>query len=130
MQAPFEHSALQDMGLSSPKRRSDAHRAAWDKTDRLFRFPRREETMKDAMGTLPQSDDPARARWLEENDVHTEFLDAGIGCCWFAYQDDQEPVAGETEEEALARLAGEKGLELWHKPVTENRTSGHSDSQS
>jgi hypothetical protein len=50
-----------------------------------------------------------------ENDVRTEFVDAGIGCCWFAYQDDQEPVSGETEDAALARLAHEKGLELWHE---------------
>ena len=54
-----------------------------------------------------------RTRWLAENDVHTEFLDAGIGCCWFARQGEQEPVAGETESEAIERLARANGLQLW-----------------
>jgi hypothetical protein len=53
---------------------------------------------------------PVRARWLEEHDIHTRFLDAGIGCCWFAQQGDSEPVSGETENEAIARLARENGL--------------------
>ena len=62
--------------------------------------------------TLPLSD-WARMRWLADNDVHTEFLDAGIGCCWFAHQGDQEPVSGDTEEAAIARLARANGLKLW-----------------
>jgi hypothetical protein len=55
----------------------------------------------------------ARARWLEANDVHTEFLDAGIGCYWIAEKGDEEPVTGVTEDEAIARLARKHGWELW-----------------
>ena len=54
----------------------------------------------------------ARTRWLEANNIHTEFFDAGIGCCWFARQGDEEPVTGATEDEAIARLARVNGLEL------------------
>jgi hypothetical protein len=61
----------------------------------------------------------ARVRWLVANDVHTEFFDAGIGCCWLARIGDQEPVIGPTEDEAIARLARLNGLELifevWHQ---------------
>ena len=56
---------------------------------------------------------PARARWIEEHDVHTEFLDAGIGCCWFAEQGDHGAVIGETEDAAIAQLAKVNGWELW-----------------
>lgn len=63
----------------------------------------------------PQPQEPdnsaVRLRWKEANDVHTEFLDAGIGCCWFARKGDDEPVIGATEDEAIARLARLKGLE-------------------
>lgn len=59
--------------------------------------------------------DSARARWMEQNDIHTEFLDAGIGCFWFAQQGENEPVSGETEDEALERLARENGLKLWDR---------------
>lgn len=61
----------------------------------------------------PQEPDSyaARERWLEANDVHTEFIDAGIGCCWFARIGDEEPVTGSTEDEAIARLARLNGLE-------------------
>ena len=55
-----------------------------------------------------------------ENDVHTEFVDAGIACCWFAYQGDQEPVSGETEDAAIARLAQENGFELWREAGSAN----------
>ena len=55
----------------------------------------------------------ARTRWLEANDVHTEFLDAGIGCGWFARKGDEEPVTGATEHEAIARLARKNGWDLW-----------------
>jgi hypothetical protein len=83
---------------------------ASEKTDRQLHFPARvmEGSIKQA-----RSSNPARTRWLKENDVHTQFLDAGVGCCWFAQQGDQEPVSGETEDEAVARLARENGLELW-----------------
>jgi hypothetical protein len=56
---------------------------------------------------------PARTRWLEENEVQTQLVDAGIGCSWFAQQGDREPVSGETEDEAIARLARENGFKLW-----------------
>ena len=46
------------------------------------------------------------------HDVHTEFVDMGIGCCWFARRGEGESVTGETEEEAIARLADHAGLEL------------------
>ena len=55
----------------------------------------------------------ARTHWLEVNHVHTEFLDAGIGACWYAGQDDADTVCGETEDDAIARLARNKGLVLW-----------------
>ena len=54
----------------------------------------------------------ARARWLEANGVRTQFLDAGFGCCWFAEKGDQA-VSGETEDEAIARLAQINALDLW-----------------
>ena len=62
----------------------------------------------------PQEPDSnaARTRWLEANDVHTRFIDAGIGCCWFAQKGEEEPVTGATEDEAIGRLARAKGLEL------------------
>jgi hypothetical protein len=62
-----------------------------------------------------EGSNPARTRWLEANDVYTQFVDAGIGCCWFAQQGDQEPVSGETEYEAIARLARCNGFELWRE---------------
>jgi hypothetical protein len=82
-----------------------------DKMDRPFRFPR---AATDGASSLDEpKDDTARARWLEANDVHTRFLDAGIGCCWFAEKGDEEPVTGATEDEAIARLARQNGLALW-----------------
>jgi hypothetical protein len=76
----------------------ELHVDSWDKTDRQLHF----RAAEDSRAT--------RARWLQEHDVHTEYLDAGIGCCWFAYQGDDEPVCGETEDAAIARLARENGL--------------------
>lgn len=79
-------------------------------TDRPFRFPH-------GFGGSPSAQEPtlnpARTRWLEEHDVHTEFLDAGIGCCWFAEKGDQGTVIGATEDEAIARLARNNGWDLW-----------------
>jgi hypothetical protein len=96
---------------------SSSEAEAWDKTDRQLQFSGRHRSApRRASASLQApSDNPARDRWLEENDVHTQFLDAGIGCCWFAQQGDQEPVSGETEDEAIKRLAREKGLVLWHE---------------
>jgi hypothetical protein len=59
----------------------------------------------------------ARARWLKANAVHTQFFDAGFGCCWFAQVGEEEPVTGESEAEAITRLARVKGLDLrWDAP--------------
>lgn len=88
----------------------------WEKTDRPLR--QTADYATDASTTKPQSSsDSARLRWLVEHDVHTQFLDAGIGCCWFAYQGDNEPVTGETEDAAIERLARENGLKLWGEPT-------------
>ena len=54
---------------------------------------------------------------MKKHDAHTEFFDVGIGCGWFAYLGDGEPVCGDSEENALARLAEENGLESWHQPI-------------
>jgi hypothetical protein len=87
---------------------------AWEKTDRQFRFPGwRQGTSRTMHATTDtRTNNPARTRSLEAHDIHTQFLDAGIGCTWFAYKGDDEPVSGETEDEAIARLAREYGLEL------------------
>ena len=61
----------------------------------------------------PRSENLARTHWLEANHVRTEFFDAGFGACWFAEQDDEEAVCGETEDDAISRLARSKGLVLW-----------------
>ena len=94
-----------------PRLGSHSQFEAWDKTDRQFRFPVRGLAGGSSMQALIHH--LARNRWLEANDVHTQFFDAGIACCWFAQQGDQEPVSGETEDEAIARLARENGFELW-----------------
>jgi hypothetical protein len=101
----FEHddrSASARLAPSQSQLRA-SHDEAWNQTDRLFHFPARQRSCEPHW----QRD---RARWLEEHDVHTQFLDAGIGACWFAQQGDDEPVCGETEEAAIARLARENGL--------------------
>jgi hypothetical protein len=69
--------------------------------------------MQTLVSTPELSSNPTRTHWLEVNHVHTEFLDAGIGSCWLAGQDDTEAVCGETEDDAIARLARNKGLILW-----------------
>ena len=85
--------------------------ADWsDKTDWPFRFGKGRSgnvTMQDVM------ENPDRMRWLEANDVHTQFFDAGIGCCWFAGKGEDEPVVGETEDAAIRQLAQTRGLTLW-----------------
>ena len=99
----------------SDGRRRDADLEAWDWTDRPLRFPARAGKTKTSTHTSPPDADGRRFRWLVENDVRTEFVDAGIGCCWFAYQGDREPVCGETEDAAIARMAQENGLDLWRE---------------
>ena len=86
---------------------------AWEKTDRPLQFPQRDPTTETSPESAPPNSEGARIRWLQDNDVHTEFLDAGIGCCWFAYRGEKEPVSGESEDAAIERLARENGLELW-----------------
>jgi hypothetical protein len=90
---------------------------SWSKTDRPFHF--RPERPTSSLGndpsTQPADGLSARARWLQDHDVHTQFLDAGIGCCWFAQLGDDEPVCGETEDAAIALLARENGLP-WGEP--------------
>ena len=69
--------------------------------------------MQTLVSSHERNRNPARTQWLEANHVHTEFVDAGIGSCWFAEQDDNEAVCGETEDDAIAELARKKGLVLW-----------------
>ena len=84
----------------------------WEKTDRQLRIPSHLlRRVVEPPSPQARSNHSARTRWLEENDVETQFIDAGIGCCWFAQIGDREPVSGETEDEALARLARENGFD-------------------
>ena len=87
---------------------------AEDKTHRLIPFPARLKIL--LVHRFPVMDGPylnsAGARWVEANDLHTQFFDAGVGCCWFAQIGDDEPVTGETQADAVTRLARVKGLEL------------------
>ena len=99
-----------------------ASHESWDKTDRIFQFPARSAPFRDGSGKHLGVSHAARGRWLREHDVTTEFLDAGIGCCWFAQQGDDEPVCGETEDAAIARLARENGL-----PGPESPEMSHTD---
>jgi hypothetical protein len=83
-----------------------------ENADRPFHFP---HGYRGAVLPAAQvaSDDAARTRWLAANNVRTQFFDAGIGCCWFAEMGDEEPVSGDTQDEAIERLARKKGLPLW-----------------
>jgi len=112
MQTVIQHKALRNPPPGASELRRDSDREASDMTDRPFRFPARDHASGASTRAPLLSSECARFRWIIENDVQTEFLDAGIGCCWFAYQDDKES-AGETEDDALERLARENGLELW-----------------
>ena len=81
----------------------------WDKTDRPLTFPKGHSHREDS--NPPEGGhDPERRRWLQEHDIRTEFVDAGIGCRWFAQQGDGEPVIGDTEDEAIERLVREHQL--------------------
>ncbi len=102
-----------------PSRSHESQLELDDRTDRQFHFPSWYHTLhglKKAPSTPVVRDDSARSQWLKEHDIRTQFMDAGIGCCWFAQQGDQEPVSGETEDEAIARLAQENGLP-WAPPA-------------
>jgi hypothetical protein len=79
-------------------------------TDRPLSYP---HGFRAGPGAHESGDNPARTRWLEQHDVHTEFLDAGIGCCWLAEKGDHGAVMGETEDSAIAQLAKVNGWELW-----------------
>ncbi len=112
MWTPIHHTVSRTMPLGSEQPRRESDLEAQDKTDRPFRFPAKNRLYEFMAGTFPLNRPDARARWLTENDVHTELMDGGIGCCWFARQGDDEPVCGETEYDAIARLVQEKGMEL------------------
>ena len=101
------------MALISGKPRREAFPEGWEKTDRPLLYAVRDHATTRSTTTFPRSSGCPRVRWLAENDVYTEYVDAGIGCRWFASQGAQEPVSGETEDAAIIRLAREIGLELW-----------------
>ena len=97
----------------APARSHESQLESWENTDRILYFPVRHHTSApvwDGLSMQAADGNSARARWLQKHDIHTQFLDAGIGCCWFAQQGDEEPVCGETEDAAIARLVRENGL--------------------
>ena len=98
---------------SAPAQPTEANPEPWEKTDRLLRFPSRPNASKSVWdGAAPRTlSTSPRAQWLQDHNVETYFLDAGIGCCWFAQYADDEPVCGETEQAALDRLARDYGFE-------------------
>lgn len=115
-----EGAGTEDIGVGehvwaplAPDRSAESQREAWDRTDRPMHVAVRARFLPrvwDASSAATAQRKLARARWMLEHDVHTEFLDAGIGCCWFAQQGDDEPVCGETEDAALEQLAQQNGL--------------------
>jgi hypothetical protein len=122
MRTFVQQKALRRAPRVAGKGRSDADFEAWDKTDRLLRYPGRGRSTGFSASAEPLTSDSLRARWQLQHDVHTEFVDVGFGCCWFAYQGDQEPVNGETEIEAIARLARCNGLKLWGEAGSKKQT--------
>ncbi|MEO6005074.1 MAG: hypothetical protein ABIZ04_08040 [Opitutus sp.] len=99
--------------LPALERPRESQRESWEKTDRPLHLsapPRALTAAWNKSSAAAAERTLARARWMLEHDVHTEFLDGGIGCCWFARQGDDEPVCGETEHAALERLAEQNGL--------------------
>ena len=111
----FEHEGGWGSGTSAPTQSKPSPAESWDQTDRPLSFWKNQpEPAAAAARQRPAPNvgdvNSARARWRQEHDVQTQFLDAGIGCCWFASQGDEEPVCGETEEAALERLAHDNGL--------------------
>ena len=115
-------------GVTLPPQRSrESQIELWDKTDRQLHFPVQHGASVATGGgstTKVAEANSARARWLQKHDVHTQRLDAGIGCCWFAQQGDDEPVCGETEDAAIARLAQENGLPWFKIPELRNADRG------
>ncbi len=107
-QVGIEQEVMSDTTQPTEPAVRELGREAWEQTDRPLIFPSRNEIPRPSQEVT--SAQVARKRWLAENGVQTEFLDGGIGCCWFARQGDLEPVSGQTEEEAIARLARERGL--------------------
>jgi hypothetical protein len=110
----LEHDPKLDAVAPAPSLfpQQESYRDAWDKTDRPLSFShsRRSPAAEGNDFHAPMATHTSdRARWLKENDVHTEFLDAGIGCCWYAFQGDDEPVCGETEAAAIDKLARQIG---------------------
>ena len=97
---------------SSSPHEHEVHLEAWAKTDRPLRLPARvplSATVPDS-NSFAADDKTVLTRWLEEQDVRVELLDAGIGCCWCAYLGDDEPVCGESEKAALENLARANGV--------------------
>jgi hypothetical protein len=92
----------------------ERHLEAWGRTDRPLRGTKAPRSSGSAGGSNSPWLNPETeaGRWLKEHDVHLEFVDGGIGCCWFAYERDEEPVCGETEEAALEKLARANGAEI------------------
>ena len=98
-------------------RTHEAALESWHKTDRPLNISARIHTALAAAETPSKREvrwRAARSRWLQHHNVHTQFCDAGIGCCWFAQLGDDEPVCGETEDAAIARLAQDCGIS-WHE---------------
>lgn len=111
----FEREDTLNSVAPSPTHFHESHEDSWGETDRQLHFralPSMPTVVEYGSSAQPTDSHSPRARWLQEHDVHTEFVDAGIGCCWFAYQCDDEPVCGETEDAAIARLASKNGLPL------------------
>jgi len=85
-----------------------------ERTDRSFGVSLQDfgsETALETPAARPLYSRAARAEWLQKYDIRTEMLDGGVGCCWFAQQgEDGLSVCGQTEEEAIGRLARENGI--------------------
>ena len=110
-----------------PHQPADSQVDLWDKTDRQLHFPERHGApalVSEGSASKAADSNSARARWLLKHDVHTQRLDAGIGFCWFAKQGDDEPVSGETEDAAIARLARENGLPWFRAAEFRNADRG------
>jgi hypothetical protein len=112
----------------APAQAAPLHAEAWEQTDRPLQSPARQHSATPDGDDSTSSVGSVRARWLQAQDIRTEFFDGGIGCCWFAQQGDGEPVCGETEEVAIARLMHKKGLS-WPKSRKTVRSSSSRSSR-
>src|SRR5687767_13651976 len=90
---PVETETSERSTLYSGQLSPTSHLEESDMTDRPFHYP---HGFGVASRELEPRANPARTRWIEAHDVHTEFLDAGIGCSWFAEAGDQGAVIGAT----------------------------------